>query len=85
MIPEYLRSFFWDIKADEFDPVSHPDYAIARVLEYGDEQAFIWLKQTFPPSAIVRVIREEHRLSRRSANFWALVYDIPAVEVAALK
>jgi hypothetical protein len=31
------------------------------------------------------VIRAERRLTRRSANFWALVYRIPPEEVAALK
>jgi len=31
------------------------------------------------------VIRAEHRLSAKSANFWALVYRIPAQEVAAFR
>jgi hypothetical protein len=31
------------------------------------------------------VIRRDRRLSRKSATFWALFYDIPAGEVAALR
>jgi len=34
---------------------------------------------------IKRVISNERRLSRKSANFWALAYGIPSDQVAALK
>ena len=32
----------------------------------------------FSEPEILRVLRAERRLSRKSANFWALVYGIPA-------
>jgi hypothetical protein len=85
MIPRELRPLFWDINANEFSPASHPEYTIARVLECGDGAAVAWLQQVFPARAIAEVIRGERRLSRRTANFWALVYEIPAGEVAALR
>jgi len=85
MIPQRLRPFFWDADLDRFDPISHPAYTIARILEYGDERAVAWLKEMFSEDEIKQVIRRERRLSRRSANFWALVYRIPSDEVAALK
>ena len=43
-----------------------------------------WLRQTFSEAEIRRVLRDERRLSEKSANFWALVYKIPTREVAAL-
>lgn len=85
MIPQNLRSLFWDVNLDSFNPASYPDYTIARVLEYGDEEAVRWLRETFTEEAIKRVISNERRLSPRSANFWALAYGIPSSEVAALK
>jgi len=85
MIPQYLRPFFWDVNIDDFEPTSYPDYTIARILEYGDDRAVAWLKETFSEDQIKQVIRSERRLSRKSANFWALVYGIPADNVAALK
>lgn len=85
MIPKHLASLFWDTNLDDFQPVSHPDYTISRVLEFGDERAYAWLKTSFTVSEIARVVKHERRLSRRSANFWALVYHIPAEEVAALR
>jgi hypothetical protein len=85
MIPSNLRTLFWDTNLDTFNPEAYPDYTIFRVLELGDEAAVKWLRQTFAESEIRRVLRTEHRLTPKSANFWALVYGIPSREVAALQ
>jgi hypothetical protein len=85
MIPQKLRALFWDLGSQTFDPVAFPDYTIFRVLEYGDQEAVAWLREAFSEEAIKKVISNEQRLSRRSANFWALAYRIPPNEVAALK
>jgi hypothetical protein len=85
MIPLYLSTLFWDTNLDNFDPLAFPTYTIGRVLEYGDQDAVAWLKNTFSEAQIVDVIRTERRLSRRSANFWALVYGLSRNQVAALK
>ena len=85
MIPQELRALFWDLNLDDFNPDSYPAYTIARVLEFGDDKAVAWLRSTFSETQIVEVLRTERRLSRRSANFWALIYHIPSEEIAALK
>ena len=85
MIPQDLAPLFWDVNLEQFNPASHPAYTFARVLEYGDRDAVAWLRGTFPETEIKQVIRGERRLSRKSANFWALVYGVPSGEVAALK
>ena len=85
MIPQHLRALFWDTNVAKFNPAAFPQYAIARVLEFGDEKAITWLRETFSKNDVIEVVRTERRLSRRSANFWALVYRIPADQVAALK
>ncbi len=84
MIPSDLHTLFWDTNLENFKPEDHPDYTIFRVLEYGNEEALAWLRRTFPEAEISRVLRTEHRLSRKSANFWALVFGVPSHEVAAL-
>jgi hypothetical protein len=85
VIPQGLAPLFWDIRLDQFNPRAYPDYTIFRVLEYGDDNAVSWLKQTFAETEIRRVLCTERRLSRKSANFWALVYGIPPEEVASLQ
>ena len=72
------------MNAESFNPTDYPDYAIARVLELGDEAAVQWMKETYAEADIRRVLVTERRLSRKSANFWALVYGIAPNDVAAL-
>lgn len=84
MIPGHLRTLFWDIDLDAFDPRSWPDYSIFRVLEFGDTDAIQWMRATFSDIEILRVLRSEHRLTPKSANFWALIYGLSPKEVAAL-
>jgi hypothetical protein len=85
MIPQHLQPLFWDVNLSDFHPAAYPEYTIFRVLEYGDEQAVAWMGETFPEDQIREVVRTERRLSPRSANFWALIYGVPAGEVAALE
>ncbi len=85
MIPDDLRSLFWDVNASTFDAAAYPEYTISRVLEFGDQNAIIWLKRTFTETQIVETLRNERRLSRKSANFWALIYRVPPGEIAALR
>ncbi len=85
MIPQHLHALFWDTNLDDFNPTAFPQYTIARVLEYGDQKSIGWLRETFSETQINEIIRTESRLSRRSANFWALVYRIPRDQAEALK
>ncbi len=85
MIPQYLQTLFWDTNLENFDPFAFPTYTIGRILEYGNQDAIAWLKDTFSDTQIMDVVRTERRLSRRSANFWALVYGLSPDQVAALK
>jgi hypothetical protein len=85
MIPRHLETLFWDTNLDTFKPEAYPDYTIFRVLEHGDESAVRWLRSTFPEGEVRRVLCSEHRLSRKSATFWALVYGVPSCEVASLR
>ena len=85
MIPQHLHTLFWDVNLDNFNPTAYPDYTIARILEYGDNQAVTWMRAAFGEAEIRRVISTERRLSRKSANFWALVYGIASDDVAALQ
>jgi len=84
MIPSYLQTLFWDANLDTFQPEAYPDYTILRILEYGGEEAVSWMRCAFPEAEIRRVLCADRRLSRRSAQYWALVYGIPSSEVAAL-
>ena len=84
MIPRQLRVLFWDTNPETCNPTAYPDYTILRVLEYGDEEAVNWMQGIFSEAEIRRVLCTERRLTRKSANFWAMVYGVPSGQVAAL-
>ena len=84
-IPQHVRLLFWDVDVDAFDPAAYPVYTIERVLEYGDEEAVAWLRSLFTRDRICSVLRTDRRLTRLSANFWALILGVPAEDVAALR
>jgi hypothetical protein len=85
MIPQSLQPLFWDVDVERLDPGAWPEYTIFRILEYGDEDAVAWMRRLFSEAQIIQIIRNERRLSPRSANFWALVYGISERDVAALE
>jgi hypothetical protein len=85
MIPRYLIPYFWDVEAGKFDPHHHPEYTIERILELGDSKAAAWLQEQFSEEQIKQVIRTNRRLTRKSANYWALIYQIPAHDVSVLR
>ena len=85
MIPSRLRTFFWDLDIDAFDPQAHPEFTIGRILELGTPEAISWLESHFSEEQIRSVVRADSRLSPKSATFWALVYKIPPENVAGLR
>lgn len=85
VIPHSLRTFFWDIDTESFEPRAHPEYTIERILELGTPEAIAWLEAQFSEEQIKAVICGDKRLSPKSATFWALVYQIPPQDVSALR
>lgn len=83
-VPEQLKHLFWDIDVNTLQLKKHRKYIIARVLEYGNEEAIRWLKSLYEDKEIKEVIKFERRLSRKSATFWARIFHIPRSQVASL-
>ena len=81
-LPAFLEPFFWEIDFSCLRLPGREDYVIERLLEYGDDRAIHWLKATFPPEAISRVVRRSRCLSRNTANLWGLILDIKREEMA---
>lgn len=85
MIPRDLRLLFWDTNINDLDPKTYPRYVIERVLEYGEEDAVAWMRGAFTRDQILEVLRTDRNLTPLSANFWAILFGVPAADVAALR
>jgi len=75
-LPEFLEPYFWEIDFTRLRFPERQTYVIERVLEFGDDQAVRWLKATFAPETIADVVRQSRRISKNTANLWALVLGI---------
>jgi len=83
-LPAFLKPYFWEVDFARLQLPEHEVYVIERLLEYGDDQAIRWLRRTFAPESIARVVRRSRRLSRNTANLWGLLLGIPREEITCL-
>jgi len=83
-IPKFLQKYFWEIKPNDLDIKESRIYVLRRILEYGDEKAVIWLWKNFKKPEIKNVLTNYRGLSRKSANYWAIVLDLPKKKVRCL-
>ncbi len=83
-LPDFLRPFFWEVDFDSLRPDDWPDYIIERLLEYGDDRAIRWVRRTFGDEQVADVVRRSRRISRKTANFWAVILGIPRQEIRCL-
>jgi hypothetical protein len=84
-LPEFLNKYFWDVEFEKIDLQKRRVYVLRRILEYGDEKAVAWMWKNFEKSEIKDVLSEFRDYSQKSANYWALLLDIPSEEVLCLK
>lgn len=83
--PAFLRKYFWDIDFAKLDPKKHSTYVIERLLEFGDEKAVRWVLKEYSRDAVKSVVCHSRAISKKTANFWSLVLDIPERKIRCLQ
>ena len=84
MLPEFLRKYFWDVDFDKLIMRRHRSYVLRRILDHGDQEAVAWMRRNFDGSEIRQCVTSARDLSRKSANYWALVLDVPRERLRCL-
>lgn len=84
-LPKFLKKYFWEIDFNKLNLKEHKDYISERLLEYGDERALSWLFKYIDKKTIKDSLINTRELSLRSANFWALYFNVPKNKVLCLK
>jgi len=84
-LPEFLRKYFWDADFAKINPEKYPYYFIERILEYGDMAAVKWMMENFEISEIKETLLRKKGISRKSASYWALMFNIPENKILCLK
>ena len=84
-LPEHLRKYFWNLDFDALDFKRHGQEVLVRILEYGDTEAARWMRDHFDRKQVEEVLTRRRCLSPRSANYWALLYNIDWSKVPCLQ
>lgn len=83
-LPKFLKQYFWDVDFEKIDPEKKPRYVIARILEWGDQEATRWLFQNYDREIIGDVAKQSRELSKRSINFWLTILGLERWKKEAL-
>ena len=84
-LPKFLEKYFWDVDFGNLKKQEYPQFIIERILEYGNEKAIKWMRDNFTESEIKAVVCESRAISKKSANFWQLVFNIKRNNILCLK
>ena len=84
-IPADLKRFFWGVDFSKLDYQSCSTFIIERLLEYGDREALRWMFETYKQDDIIKTLKQSSNLSLKSANFWALFFEIDRKDVRCLQ
>ncbi|KKU87949.1 MAG: hypothetical protein UY17_C0005G0003 [Candidatus Beckwithbacteria bacterium GW2011_GWC2_47_9] len=85
MIPKHLPKkfykFFWDTPLEQLNLDTHRRYVAERLLENGNVESVVWLKKTFGKDFIIGIVKTSRSISRKTANFFHNIYNIPKEEI----
>ncbi|MEA3369545.1 MAG: hypothetical protein U9Q24_04260 [Candidatus Ratteibacteria bacterium] len=84
-LPKFLKKYFWDVDFGKIDTKAYSRDVLARLLEYGDKEAICWIKKSFTKHQIADVLFHYRIVSPKSANFWAIIFNIDKRKVLCLQ
>ncbi len=84
-LPLFLKKYFWDVQFEKIDLKKDREYILRRILDYGDEKAVSWMYANFEKSEIRNALSSFRGYSQKSANYWALILDVPKEKVPCLR
>ena len=84
-LPTFLKKFFWDVEFGKIDPKKNRVYFLKRILELGDERAVSWMWKNFDKEEMKDVLLYGRGFTKKSANFWALILNVPREKILCLR
>jgi len=84
-LPEFLRSYFWDVKFEDIEIGKSSFFIIKRVLDRGNLTDIRWLIKTYGREEIKKVVLGTRDLARPTGNFWADILGVDKKEVPCLQ
>ena len=69
MVYQYKKSLFWDVDRAGLSPEKDWFFIVERILEFGDIDDLLWLKETFPKEKIADTVQKSRILSSRTRAY----------------
>jgi hypothetical protein len=71
--PPFLEALFWDVQFRELDVRRDMDLIIARIAEYGTDEAVRWMRDHYSDNEISQALEiRSAEISRRTLGLWRL-------------
>ncbi len=74
---QFSKTLFWDINLKDLDYKKNANFIIGRVLSFGDEKDYQFLKEIYGLRKIKDVAVKLDYPNKRTINFWSLIFNIP--------
>jgi hypothetical protein len=84
-IPDFIHPYLWDTPIEGISITKHAKFIIERVLEYGNEEAIIWLNKTYTKNQVKEVLINSRRISPKTGVFYASMYEADPNELTCTK
>ncbi len=84
-LPQFFRSYFWDVEFEKLEIKKNAHFIIKRVLDRGDLSDIRWLLKTYGKDEIKKVVMGTRDLARPTGNFWADLLGIDKSQVPCLQ
>jgi hypothetical protein len=78
---EIIESLFWDVDFCTLDLKKYKNFVIERLLQFGRPEHVRWVLDFYEKEDIVETIKKSRKISKKTANFWALHYEISREEI----
>ena len=80
-----LKNLFWDFDIEKIDLKKDREFIIERILKYGLPEQVNWLLDNYTEKLIVEVIKKSKNIDKKTANYWAIHFQIPKKNILCLK
>lgn len=84
-LPEFLKPYFWDVNFRSLDAEKDRTFILKRVIDRGNTQALRWTLDRYSVESIKEIVFKSRDISRKTANFWAKIFNLDPKAVTCLR
>lgn len=84
-LPKDFKTYFWDTNFNTLNPQKYPQFVLKRLLDHGNTTAVRWALKHYSKQDIKNLLLTTKDLTRKSANYWAKVFNIKNQQVLCLQ